>query len=211
MNQFCVYLTTYSGTLLPKFYVGSTSLESLGKGYKGSVASRLYSKIWKQEVKDHPELFSVEIISTHPTRLDALDAELEWQLERRVVEDENFVNMAYAKQKFYGLSTPALVEAFRQAIASRTPEEKAAVRAIYQERQRRVLAARSPEKVKLTAEKQSKSLALNHAQRSENDKMLTAERKRKTWESHDDAWRAEVNARRAESARKRWAKQKGQG
>lgn len=208
MNEFCVYLTTYSGTKLPPLYVGSTSVDKIKSGYHGSVASRKYCSLWKEELKSNPEAFTTAIISYHPTRKDAVDAELEWQLAHRVVEDKKFINMSYAKSKFYGLSTPELLEAFRQAIADRTPEEKAAIKKMCSERQIRVLSSRSPEKVKITAYKQAKSLSLAHAKATPEKKAIIAQKKREKLASHDEAWHTEVNLRRSVSITAAWARRK---
>lgn len=47
--EYCVYVTTYLGKKLPPFYIGSTSVDNLKNGYKGSVMSKKYKNIWKGE------------------------------------------------------------------------------------------------------------------------------------------------------------------
>lgn len=42
---YCTYLTIYSGSKLPPFYMGSSSLKRIQAGYKGSVKSKLYKNI----------------------------------------------------------------------------------------------------------------------------------------------------------------------
>lgn len=37
--KYVVYLTMYKGTKLPKWYIGSTNINKINKGYHGSVAS----------------------------------------------------------------------------------------------------------------------------------------------------------------------------
>lgn len=115
-NIYCVYLTTYSGvklppkyatsTITPTLYIGSSRIDRIEKGYKGSVSSKKYHKIWKQELKENPNLFTIEILQTLPTRRDALAAELLLQIEHNVVKNEKYVNMALAKKNGYcGMNT----------------------------------------------------------------------------------------------------------
>lgn len=104
-NIYCVYHITYLGDklphkntpkIIPSNYIGSTSLKQIESGYIGSVSSKKYSVIWKQELKEHPELFHLEIISYHDTRSEAAYKELQIQKLFNVVKNPLFVNMAYA-------------------------------------------------------------------------------------------------------------------
>ena len=96
-DQYCVYHTTYSGTLMPQNYIGSTLVDNiLNKNYHGSVKSKKYKSIWKSELKEHPELFNTVIISYHDTRSDAVWKECKIQKTFNVIESEDFINMAYA-------------------------------------------------------------------------------------------------------------------
>lgn len=45
----------------------------------GSIESKKYKKIWKQELKNNPHLFNLEIISYHKTRKEAYEKELKIQ------------------------------------------------------------------------------------------------------------------------------------
>jgi len=102
---YCVYLTTYAGTKLPKFYVGSSSIKNVENGYKGSVSSKEFRAIWLTELTSHPELFSTQIISKHATREEALLAERDYQLVNNVVRNENFINKALAQPTgFFGMN-----------------------------------------------------------------------------------------------------------
>ena len=47
---YCTYLTIYSGNKLPTFYIGSTSVEKIEQGYRGSVSSKRYQSIWEKEL-----------------------------------------------------------------------------------------------------------------------------------------------------------------
>ena len=96
MSIYCVYFTTYSGQLMPPFYIGSTSVAKIEKGYRGSVIARKWKIIWKQELKNNPQLFHTEIVSLHETRKEAYDAELLYQKEEQVVPNAMFINARYA-------------------------------------------------------------------------------------------------------------------
>ena len=101
-NQYCVYHTTYFGTLMPQNYIGSSSVHKVMKeNYRGSVSSKKYKIIWKSELKLHPELFNTTIISYHDTRPSALWKELQVQKIFNVVKSHLFVNMAYAAPNGY--------------------------------------------------------------------------------------------------------------
>jgi hypothetical protein len=102
--MYCVYLTTYSGNKIPKYYVGSSSLSKIKSGYKGSVSSKEWKLLWDYELKFYPELFDVIIISEHSTRLEALQSELQYQLNYNVVESKDYINKSLAKPNgFFGM------------------------------------------------------------------------------------------------------------
>jgi hypothetical protein len=95
---YCVYATTYSGpTELPFIYIGSSTVEKIKAGYKGSVSSRKWSKLWKQEIKDHPEYFLVRILICYASREEALQFELELQKELEVIKHPMCINESYAQ------------------------------------------------------------------------------------------------------------------
>jgi hypothetical protein len=74
--MYCVYLISYRGNKLPPFYVGSTSMEKLQNGYKGSVSSKIYGPIWRSEIKKRPDMFCIRPLSArYSSRDDAYDAE----------------------------------------------------------------------------------------------------------------------------------------
>lgn len=93
---YCVYLTTYSGDKLPPYYIGSSNLKRIQKGYKGSVSSKQWYEVWKKELKQHPELFSIKILSTHKDRKEALAEENRLQKELDVVKSDLYINKSYA-------------------------------------------------------------------------------------------------------------------
>lgn len=97
MKRYTVYLTEYSGKLLPRFYIGSTSEEKILSGkYFGSVSSKKWRKIFREELKSNSHLFSVKILSFHAKRNDALKEELRQQIERDVVNSVEYFNESLA-------------------------------------------------------------------------------------------------------------------
>lgn len=96
MTIYCVYLTTYKGNKLPPFYIGSSNLERVSGGYHGTVLSKTYKVIWRQELKHNPHLFTTKVVSTHHTRKEALLKERQLQQALCVVESPLYINKSYA-------------------------------------------------------------------------------------------------------------------
>lgn len=98
MNKdYVVYLTTYLGDKLPKYYIGSTSNRKILSGkYFGTVTSKRYGKIFNYELKNNKHLFSVEILSYHKTRKEALSEELRLQKQKNVINSNDYINESYA-------------------------------------------------------------------------------------------------------------------
>src|SRR5574343_355529 len=97
MKKYVVYLTEYSGNLLPPKYIGSTSESNVVSGkYFGSVSSKKWGKIFREELKHNPHLFSIQILSLHDTRKEALYEELEQQINRDVVKSSEYFNESLA-------------------------------------------------------------------------------------------------------------------
>lgn len=99
--MYCTYLTIYSGNKLPPFYIGSTSVSNIDKGYNGSVKSKKYKKIWIDEINNNPELFKTIIISKHKSRKDALKKELFFQRSLNVVKNPMYINQSMAAPNGY--------------------------------------------------------------------------------------------------------------
>lgn len=95
-GEYCVYLTYYEGDKLPPFYVGSSSIEKVKAGYRGSVGSKEFRTIWHEEVKTNPHLFRTDIIYWCKTRDAATIKEKELQERLEVVGSDKFVNKALA-------------------------------------------------------------------------------------------------------------------
>ena len=94
--DYCVYKTTYTGKLLPPYYIGSTSLAKIERGYRGSVCSKKYKDIWESELREHPELFSTKVLVKCETRKEAFVVELEIQQEYDVVINPFYINQSFA-------------------------------------------------------------------------------------------------------------------
>lgn len=94
--MFCVYVTKYSGDRLPPFYIGSSSVARVQKGYHGTVKSKKFGTTWREELMTNPELFETTILGTFETRIEATNEELRLQQEHQVVQNPMFINESYA-------------------------------------------------------------------------------------------------------------------
>ena len=95
-NEYNVYLTEYSGDLLPHLYIGSSTQTKIDNGYNGSVTSTKYKDIFRQERKNNPQKFKTQILKTFNDRAEALRFELELQIINDVVKSPHFINMSLA-------------------------------------------------------------------------------------------------------------------
>lgn len=95
-KKYVVYITHYGGDKMPQNYIGSTNIQRINSGYKGSIKSKKYRQIWNEELDQNPHLFSIEIISYHDTRPEALYKELLLHQMFNIVNNPIFVNQAYA-------------------------------------------------------------------------------------------------------------------
>ena len=89
---YCTYLTIYHGTKLPMFYVGSTSVQKIKNGYRGSVASKDYEASWKDELKNNPHLFDTKILSTYHTRNEAYNIESKIHQSLKTYKNSLYIN-----------------------------------------------------------------------------------------------------------------------
>lgn len=98
MNIYCTYLTVYRGTKLPPFYIGSKDTKSVLDGYRGSVVSKEYGEIFKEEISNNPDLFRTTIISFHSTREEAYLKEKKLHSSLQVHTNPLYINktIAYA-------------------------------------------------------------------------------------------------------------------
>ncbi len=102
--KYVVYLVIYSGDVLPKYYIGSTSFIKATSGkYFGSVRSKKWKCFFDQEIKENIEKFDIQILSYHETRKEALEKELEQQIKRNCVNSNEYFNESYASPRgFFG-------------------------------------------------------------------------------------------------------------
>lgn len=99
--QFCTYLTIYTGNRLPPFYIGQTSVKNIERGYRGSVSSQRYAAIWKQELKEHGELFKTRILTLHATRKEAASREAKFHKQLNAKRHPLHINMANGCDEFF--------------------------------------------------------------------------------------------------------------
>jgi hypothetical protein len=107
-------MTIYLGKEMPPFYLGSTSVGRLDSGYRGSVSSAKWEKIWNDELKNNPRLFKTFIIEKMNTVEEKLGQEERWQRAFDVVKNPLFINMSYARKKLF--PTP---ESVQKALATK--------------------------------------------------------------------------------------------
>lgn len=106
-KKYCVYLTLWRGM----FYIGKTSIDKIEKGYRGSVMSQEFKKIWAHDLKYHPDKFSIKIFKTYESEIEALEAEEKFQKALCVLDKPNiYVNRAISNKYF---RAKARVETFR--------------------------------------------------------------------------------------------------
>ena len=164
-EQYCVYHTTYSGTLLPPNYIGSSSVDKvLNQNYHGSVSSKRYKSAWLSELKLHPELFSTIIISYHDTRSSATHKECQVQKLLNAVRSDLFINRAYASVNGFG--DTVFTDAEKEATAKKQIETKA---------------NKSPEEKAATAKKMSDALVIANSNKTPDEK---AARNKKHSDNH---------------------------
>ena len=152
---YCTYLTVYTGNKLPPFYIGSTSVDNISKGYRGSVLSKKYKSIWKQELSDHPDLFETIILTRHETRQEALDKEIIFHEAFSVARNPMYINMAHANGKFFTSGPPTPETKVKIGVANtgkkRSPEAIAKTAAAHTGQKRS-----SESKAKMSAAKTGK-------------------------------------------------------
>ena len=101
--MFVVYMTIYSGTKLPPYYIGTTSKSKYDSGYTGTVLSKAFKAVYNSEKEKNPELFDVVILELCSSRKDALKLEHFWQKCVTAKTNPLYFNMAYAAPNgFFG-------------------------------------------------------------------------------------------------------------
>ena len=99
--EFCTYLTVYTGERLPRRYIGSSNVDKVRSGYNGSIQSRRWKLIYKEEQKAHKHLFKTRILQRFSTRVEAFESELNLQIKYNVVKDGSYMNLSLARKKGY--------------------------------------------------------------------------------------------------------------
>lgn len=183
---YCTYLTIYKGNKLPPFYIGSTSIENINKGYHGSVSSNRYKDIWKSELKTNPNLFKTIVISTHQTREEALAKEMFLQQKMNVAKSPMYINMAIANKKFISYEPRVVSEEARKKMSIAKKGKPQSPEHIEKCRQCRINA---PEEVKkkFSQSNKGKKFSEEHKKKiSESNKgrKLTEEQKQKWYEKN---------------------------
>jgi hypothetical protein len=56
--MYAVYLTMYKGKLLPKWYIGSSTIDKIENGYNGSVCSKKFKTLYEKEQKSNKCFFN---------------------------------------------------------------------------------------------------------------------------------------------------------
>jgi hypothetical protein len=93
----------YRGNKLPPFYLGSTSIKRIERGYRGSVASKEYQNRWVEALKTEPEKFTTKIVASCQTRGEAFKIECRLQERLGVVKSPLYVNKSLARKNgFFG-------------------------------------------------------------------------------------------------------------
>ena len=103
IQPFCVYLTIYSGKQLPPFYIGSGTTKNILKHnspYRGSVGSKKYKHIWKDELSSNPTLFKTKIIKQFDDRTSAYNYEKIIQQKLNADLNPLYVNKTIANTGF---------------------------------------------------------------------------------------------------------------
>lgn len=97
---YCTYLTTYTGSKMPMFYIGRSNTHRIKNGYHGSVSSKKFSQIWKNELRDNPHLFKTRILTEHQTQKEAAYQEEYFHKAFSVHRNPMYINQATAAGTF---------------------------------------------------------------------------------------------------------------
>ena len=92
--MYCIYLTIYHGNKLPPFYIGYSTVKKVKNGYRGTICSKLYKDVYRQELENNPHLFKTFVISKCETQADALKRESFFQRHFQVHTNPMYMNMA---------------------------------------------------------------------------------------------------------------------
>ncbi|QIW87829.1 homing endonuclease [Agrobacterium phage OLIVR5] len=99
-KPYCVYITIYTGDKLPPFYIGKGTISKIEKGYRGSVGSGRYKRIWNEEKRNNPHLFKIKIHKTFEIEDDAYAYEKSMLEHFDAHKSPLFINMTINGEKF---------------------------------------------------------------------------------------------------------------
>lgn len=100
-KKYCTYLTVYLGNKLPPFYIGFSLVENVENGYHGSVSSKQWKSIWKEELLNNPNVFKTIILTKHESKEEAVNREQKFQLSLGVLKKpEMYINRTIGKPLF---------------------------------------------------------------------------------------------------------------
>lgn len=101
--DYCIYLTVYKGNILPRRYIGSSTVSRVLRGYNGTIKSRKYRAIYREEQQFNKHLFKTRILARYATQTEAVEAERQLQLRYDVVVSDRYTNMSIANPNgFFG-------------------------------------------------------------------------------------------------------------
>ena len=99
-KQYCVYITFYRGNKLPPFYVGFSTVKKVNNGYNGSVSSKTYKNVWREERKENRNLFITKILKTFNSSEEARKYEEFVQRSLNVHRNPLYINMSIGYTHF---------------------------------------------------------------------------------------------------------------
>ena len=99
--MYCVYLTLYFGDLLPSRYIGSSKVSRILNGYNGSIKSKKYKDLYRNEQMCNKNKFKTRILSYHNNQTDAILEELRLQKKYNVVKSIKYMNESFASPNGY--------------------------------------------------------------------------------------------------------------
>jgi hypothetical protein len=103
-NKYVVYITMYTGNLLPKWYIGSSTINNIENGYNGSVKSKKWKSTYDKEQRENKHLFKTKVVAKYDNHEAALTEELRLQKMHNAVTNDNYYNESYAsKNGFFGM------------------------------------------------------------------------------------------------------------
>jgi len=98
--KYVTYLTEYSGSKLPRYYIGSTSIEkALSGNYFGSITSKKWKNIFKEELRENNHLFTIQILDVYKSRKEAFEGELYLHIKNDVVRSKDYFNESLASPR----------------------------------------------------------------------------------------------------------------